>query len=81
MTYADPTTLASNLHISACESPEHRNRGCAGQQRIANFFSGKGAANMNTTIRTLTLGAALLAIGLSLVRGKRPRSRRKAFWA
>lgn len=36
---------------------------------------------MNTTIRTLTLGAALLAIGLSLVRGKRPRSRRKAFWA
>lgn len=36
---------------------------------------------MNSTIRTLTLGAALLAIGLSLARGKRPRSRRKAFWA
>jgi hypothetical protein len=36
---------------------------------------------MSSTVRSLTLGAALLAIGLSLVRGKRSRSRRRAFWA
>lgn len=36
---------------------------------------------MSSRIRSFTLGAALLAIGLSLVRGRRPRSRRKAFWA
>jgi len=34
---------------------------------------------MTSKIRTFTLGAALLAIGLSLVRGKRSR-RRAVFW-
>lgn len=34
---------------------------------------------MSSKLRSLTFGAALLAIGISLVRGRRSRSRRYAF--
>ena len=39
-----------------------------------------GIAIMSSKIRTLTLGATLLAIGISLIRGRRARAKRYAFY-
>jgi hypothetical protein len=39
----------------------------------------RGALHMSPAIRSLTIGATLIAIGITLIRGRRQRVKRAAF--